>query len=194
MKNLKGRPVKESGCLDPIQNVFYTDFDGIHFIMRQPRKKDNRALRVAWKKVSEESKRRYRRVYVDQSLYDMKKRCLFPLYRGMIPGVLPLVVEVEGEVVGFSDMFFRDGTAFEKFEVPPDAPCCTGSIAALDKFRGMGVGTGYAYTSNAIGRHFNCKWILGTTYMRGGMRSIRAKEGWEIVRKRGGLVDHKKRL
>jgi len=194
VKTIRGLPLIESGCLDSSRNVFYSKFGEILFTMRQPRKSDDRNQRVAWKKVGEASRRRYIRLYVDQDIYDMKKRCRMPLYRGEVPGILPLTVEMDGETVGFCDIFFKYGKDFAKFEVPPEDKCATGSITALDKYMGMGVGTGYSSTSNAIAKHFGCQWILGTTFMKGGMRSIRAKDDWKVVRRRGELVDHKKKL
>ncbi len=176
-------------------NVWYSlSSDGRTYVLRQPRKKDSGKQRKAWKKVSPESKLGYMRVYVDQKLYSVNQRCRYPLYRGEVPGILPLTVEVEGEVVGFCDAFFNTGEYFKRFQVEPKAKCITCSITALDKFKGMGIGWYYSATSNAIGRHFGCDYILGRTHMKKSMRGIRQKDGWEIVATNGILVDHKKRL
>ena len=119
-----------------------------------------------------------------------------PLYKGEVPGILPLSIELDDDMIGFSDMFFNTGEYFSRYKVEPEARCCNGSIVALDKYSGLGIGTAYASTSNAIGRHFGCQYILGQTYQKDGMRSIRAKEDppWEIVWTDGKLVSHKKRL
>lgn len=126
----------------------------------------------------------------------MKTRCKIDLYKGECPGFLPLVIELGGDIVGFSDIFFNTGEYFKRFNVEPEARCCNGSIIVLDKYQGLGIGTAYSSTSNAIGRHYGCQYILGRTFSSDGMRGIRAKEDppWEIVWTDGKVIDHKKRL
>jgi len=193
MKPLKGLQVVEQKHVTP--NTFYTILeDGRIFALRQPRKTDSGKLRKAWKQVGGQSRLSYMRRYVDQDLYDMNKRCNLPLYMGEFPGVLPLVCEVGNTVVGFCDIFFKYGSDFERFGVEPMDKCANGSITALDKYRGLGVGNMYAVTSNYIARHYGCQWILGRTKQEGGMRGIRRGEGWEITGYDGLWVDHKLRL
>ena len=196
MQTLRGTTIVESGCLKSDSNTFYSkSSDGRVFTMRQPRKSDSSEQRKAWNKISDANKERYRRVNIEEHwLYNMKQRCKQPLYRGEVPGVLPLIVEVDGEVVGFSDGFFRYGNAFERYNVPPTDLCGNFSILALDKFHGMGIGTYFAYTSSATCRHFGCQWILGQTYEHGGMYQIRKREGWQAVSIENGVVAHKMRL
>ena len=196
MKILRGTTIVETGCLKSDSNSFYSKTsDGRLFVMRQPNLKKYTKQRDAWKLISDENKKRYKRVNVEERwLYNMKQRCKQPLYRGEVPGVLPLSVEVDGEVVGFSDGFFRYGTAFERYGVPSDDLCSNFSILALDKFHGRGIGTYFAYTSSYIGRHFGCKWIVGATFENGGMYNIRKREGWSVVSIDNGIVAHKMRL
>jgi len=195
MKTLKGTIILEKKCTDPILNIFKAYLsDGRQVTFRQPRRADVAAQRRAWKKITEPNRRRYRRVNVDQSIYDMNKRCKMPLYDGEFPGILPLTIEVDDEAVGFSDIFFKYGTYFPRFKVEPEDKCANGSILALDQYQGMGVGFMYSEMSNFIARHYGCTWILGRTFMRDGMRGIRGKDGWDIVWTDGKLVDHKKLL
>jgi len=180
MKTLRGTTIVESGCLDPDLNIFYSkSSDGRTYVLRQPRKKDSGEQRKAWKQLSAENKRWYMRKYPNTEwLYSVNQRCRAPLYRGEVPGVLPLTVEVDGEVVGFCDAFFNTGEYFAHYQVEPECTCINCSITALDKFIGMGIGYYYSNTSNEIGRHFGCKYILGRTKQVGGMRQIRIKDGW----------------
>ena len=197
MKSLRGLTIVGAGCLDKRLNIFFTDYDdGTRIVFRQPRKPDSGDCRVARRKISDENWERYRRRNVDQSIYDMKYRCKIPLYKGECPGILPLIIELDGDIVGFSDIFFNTGEYFSRFKVEPESKCCNGSIVALDKYRGLGIGTAYASTSNAIGKHYDCQYALGRTFMADGMRSIRAKENppWEVVWSDGKVIDHKKRL
>jgi len=195
MKTLKGLKIVETVCENPELNVFTATLeDGRKVTMRQPRRKDSGSQRKAWKQVGAESRLSYKRAHVDASLYDMKKRCNLPLYKGETPGVLPLTVEVDGTVIGFCDIFFQPGEYFKRFRVPDDSKCSNGSITALDKYRGIGVGNLYAHLSNFISRHYGCDYILGRTKQKGGMRGIRRIEGWEIVGYDGVWLDHKLRL
>ena len=109
MRTMRGTKSVDIGCHDSVRNIFYVTLDdGRQYIMYQPRKKDRGDQRKAWRKISEENKRRYRRVnYMDVGLYDMNQRCRFPLYKGEFPGVMPLSVEVDETIVGFCDIFFR---------------------------------------------------------------------------------------
>jgi hypothetical protein len=196
MKTMRGTHPVKVACHDPVRNIFYVTLsDGRDYVMRQPRKIDRGDQRKAWNKISDESKRSYRRQqYVGTWLYDMNKRCKYPLYSGEFPGVLPLTVEVDETVVGFCDIFFKLGEGLPRFNVDPLDKCANCSIVALDKYRGMGVGHYYSVLSDFIAKHYGCKWILGRTRMRGGMRSIRAKDDWEIIATDGTWVDHRKRL
>ncbi len=197
MRTLRGVTIIGSGCQDRQLNVFFSEYsDGRRIIFRQPRKFDAGEQRLARRGVSDVNWNRYRRRYVDQDIYDINKRCKMPLYKGEIPGIISLTIELEDSVVGFSDIFFNTGEYFSRYKVEPEAKCCNGSIVALDQYKGLGIGVAYASTSNTIGRHFGCQYILGETYVRDGMRGIRAKEDppWEIVWTNGKLVTHKKRL
>ena len=195
MKTIKGAIILEKKCVDPIMNIFRAYLsDGRQVTFRQPRRADVADQRRAWKKIAEHNRRRYRRVNVDQSIYDMNKRCKMSLYDGEFPGILPLTIEVDTEVVGFSDIFFKYGIAFPRFKVEPDDKCANANIVALDRFHGMGVGYMFSEMSDFIARHYGCKIILGRTFVKNGMRGIRGKDGWNIVWTDGRLIDHKKTL
>ena len=194
-RTLRGTTITESGCLDPNLNIFYSkSSDGRTYTMRQPRKQDAGAHRKAWRKVNPTNKHRFKRTTHPPWLYDINQRSRQPLYRGEVPGEMPLIVELEGKVVGFSDAFFRDGAHFSRYEVPPEDVCTNMYLTTLDGLQGMGIGTYYAKTSNAIARHFGCQWILGETYKDGGLHRIRMKDGWETLSVSNKFALHRKRL
>ena len=196
MKNLRASTIVDAGCQDKRLNIFFTEYDdGTRVIFRQPRKPDSGKCRVARRKISDDNWERYRRRNVDQSIYDMKYRCKMPLYKGECPGILPLIIELDGDIVGFSDVFFNTGEYFSRFKVEPETKCCNANIVVIDKYHGMGIGTAYSSASGAIGRHYGCDYILGFTFMKEGMYQIRQKDGWETIQKyTNGMVDIKKRL
>lgn len=195
MRTLRGTTIIRQEVTDSILNIYtaYLD-DGRKVVVRQPRRGDTGKLKLAWRNIGEVYRKRYRRAHVDQSLYDMKKRCRFPLYDGVFPGILPLVIEVDGDIVGFMDIFFKWGRYFPRFNVEEDSKCANGSIVALDKYHGLGIGILYSEMSNYIARHYGCKYILGRTLLRGGMRGIRSHDDWKIIATDGKWVDHIKTL
>jgi len=195
LRTLRNTSIVESGCLDPTLNIFYSkSSDGRMYVMRQPRRADIKEHRKAWKKVNPDNKHRFKRATHPPWLYNVKQRSRRPLYRGEVPGEMPLIVEVDGEVVGFSDAFFRYGEHFKRYEVPPDDVCSNFYLTALDGLQGMGIGTYYAKTSNAAARHFGCQWILGETYRAGGLHRIRQRDGWETLSVSDKFALHRKRL
>jgi len=199
MRSLRGTRVVFTDCVNPNLNIFVSRFDETDVILRQPRRKDSGRMRLAWGQLSDSSKKRYRRANVDQQLYDMNYRAKLPLYRGEVPGWLPLIMEVDDTIVAFVDIFFKYGVDFKKFLIEPEEKAMAASIGVLDKYQGLGFGTAYSYLTDEIGRAFEIDWILGTTYVQGGMRNIRIKDGWEAIRTYRAasgdvMVDHKRRL
>lgn len=129
----------------------------------------------------------------------MKYRCQLPLYRGWVPGWLPLIMEVDNTIVAFVDIFFKFGSEFSRFNIEPTDTAMNASIGVLDKYQGLGYGTAYSYLTDCIGRYYNIDFILGGTYFKDGMYGIRAKDGWEVIRRYRAtsgdeMVDHKKQL
>lgn len=196
MKSLKGVPIVESGCLDPKLNIFYSRAeDGRLYVMRQPRRVDIKKHREAWKRVSAENRFRFKRKVHPPWLYSISRRCKQKLYAGEVPGMMPLIVEVDNEVVAFADAAFMYGRdTWDAYSLPPDDLCSNCSITTLDDLQGMGIGTYYATTSNTLSRHFGCQWIFGETFMNGGLWHIRQRDGWETLGTHQQFVLHRKRL
>jgi len=199
MKNFKGMKPEFVMAANDNLNIFVARVDGVDIILRQPRKKDSGKQRLAWADLSEASKKRYRRANVDKQLYDMNYRSKLPLYRGTVPGWVPMVMEVDDNIVAFVDIMFKFGVDFQKFLIKPEETAMACSIGVIDKYQGLGLGTMYSYLTDCIGRHFGIDWILGDTYLNNGMRNIRIKDDWELIRTyrtSSGevMISHKKRL
>ena len=200
MRSIKGITPSLVVCANPSPNLFVARFDKVEVQLRQPRRKDSGRCRLAWADLSEKSKRRYRRANVDKQLYDMKYRCQLPLYRGWVPGWLPLIMETDNTIVAFVDIMFKTGDSeFKKFLIKPEETGMACSIGVLDKYQGLGFGTAYSFLTDEIGRHFGINWILGSTYAQGGMRNIRIADNWEKIREYRApsgeiMIDHRLRL
>ena len=183
MRSIKGITPSLVLCANPSLNIFVARFNDVEVQLRQPRKKDSGRCRLAWAELSENSKKRYKRANVDKQLYDMKYRCSLPLYRGEVPSWMPMIMEVGDTIVAFIDIFFKYGSSeFKKYLIKPEEKAMNASIGVIDKYQGLGFGGAYSYLTDEVGRHFNMDWILGDTYVKGGMRNIRIRDNWEAIR------------
>jgi GNAT superfamily N-acetyltransferase len=195
MNNLRGVIPEFVECVNPNLNIFCARAGTQDVLMRQPRRNDMGKQRVAFRDVSKDAWGRYKRRNVSPELYDLNYRCKLPLYRGEVPGWLPLIMEVDKEIVAFADMFFKSGDSeFRKYGIAVGDVACNGSIVVIDRYQGQGLGTYYSYLTDCIGKYFKMDFILGTTFQKDGMYHIRVKDGWEVTRLYNGLVDHRKRL
>ncbi len=194
MRTFRGFKPEFTICANPTQNIFVSRVDGIDIIFRQPRRGDSTKSRVAYRGFTENTLRRFRRKYINPDYYDPKKRCCFPLYRGEFSGHMPLIMEVEGEIVAFGEAIFRMGDAFPRFGVKPTDRCITAGIAVIDRFQGNGLGRIYSPLTDCIGEHFGCDVILGTTFEKGALYGVRQYDGWKVIEKRNGMISHLKYL
>ena len=195
VQNLRGLEVEETGCSDPVLNVFYGKTGDFVFCGRQPRKLDSSAHRLAWRGLSDRTFDQYRRAYVEPHYYDSKYRCGYPLYRGEVPGWVPLIMEGDGKIVGFSDMFFKYGSEYQSHQIADNEIGCSMNLCVIDRYQGLGVGSYYANISVCIAKHFGADWALGSTKIDQGMYHIRIRDDWETVAKtRDGYAIIRKRL
>lgn len=199
MKSIKGITPSLVLCANPNLNIFVARFNKTEVQLRQPRRNDSGRQRLAWGQLSDNSKKRYRRANVDKQLYDMNYRAKLPLYRGEVPGWMPMIMEVDSTIVAFVDIMFKYGVDFKKFLIKPEEKGMACSIGVLDKYQGLGLGTAYSYLTDEIGRHYGIDWILGDTFLNNGMRNIRITDGWEKIREYRSIsgevmISHKKHL
>jgi len=195
MRSLRG-DVTESGCRNPELNVFYCISNGGEFNMRQPRPGDEEQQKNAWGELGEEAQKRFMRRDVDPKIYDMSLRCNRSVYKGKLPGWMPLSMEVDGEVVGLADIRFERGNSnfIRAYKIDMYDTACNASIGVIPKYQGMGIGSCYSVVTDVIGRHFKMDWIAGSTYQNDGMFNIRKRDNWEVISTSNGMVHHRKRL
>lgn len=187
MRSLKGLTVDEIACVDKARNIYEgrnheTDFT---FTVRQPNKLDTRKHKKAWNMLSPESVKLYTRQYGPEKYYDSKYRCTRPKYQGGTgweDGFFPVVMEVEGKIVGFGDMMFMYGDSYLNHDIPPGDIGCSMNLCVVDKYHGLGVGTYYSYISTYIAKHLGAQWALGFTKLNGAMWHMRQRQGWELVK------------
>ena len=164
--------------------------------MRQPRPGDEWQQQQAWDALGEDAQKRFMRRDVDPKIYDMSLRCNRSIYKGKLPGWVPLSMEVDGEVVGLADMRFERGNSnfIRAYKIDMYDTACNASIGVIPQNQGMGVGSCYSVVTDVIGRYFKMDWILGSTYQNDGMYHIRQKDGWDVISLSNGMVHHRKRL
>lgn len=195
MRNIRNLTPEKVYVKDDTLNVFEAKTGDFAFVTRQPRKSDSSNHRKAWKQLSRRTLRRYmRQQYVDGEIYDSKWRCKQPLYRSEVPGFLPLIMEIDGRIVGFGDMMFRFGTEFNFHQLKDDEVGCSMNLCVIDKYQELGIGSYYGYISMFIAKHHGADYALGYTPIEKGMFNIRVKEGWEYLEKRGDYAVIRKRL
>lgn len=195
MRNIRNLAPETVKTEDAVLNVFKAETGDFAFFVRQPRRKDSSRHRKAWKQLSRRTLRRYmRQQYVDSEIYDSKWRCRQPLYRGEAPGFLPLIMVIDGRIVGFGDMMFRYGTEFNFHQLEGAEVGCSMNLCVVDKYQGLGIGSYYGCISVFIAKHFGADYALGYTPIKHGMFNIRMKEGWEYLKNRGGYAVIRKRL
>lgn len=185
---------EEVTCVNPMLNVFKAYTGDFTFTVKQPRSTDYNDHWRAWRKLSDYTLLRYKRKYVDEKHYDSKYRCNLPIYKGEVPGWLPLVMVIQGNIVGFGDMMFKHGTEYMIHDVGDDEVGCSMNLCVLDKYQGMGVGSYYGHLSIFIARFFGADYALGYTPFKKGMFHIRMKDDWEYVERRGDWAVIQKRL
>lgn len=194
MRNIKDLEVEEAGVLDDNLNRFYGKSGDFMFEVRQPRKDDSSQHRKTWSKLSRRTIREYMRLYEDPIIYDSKWRCKQPLYHGEIPGFIPLIMVVDGRIVGFADQMFKYGDKFMLHGLEKDEVGCSMNLCVVDKYQGLGYGSFYSHISVFIAKYFKADYALGYTRVKKGMYGIRVKQGWETMGRRGNYVVIRKRL
>lgn len=194
MKNFKDYPPRFVDIIDADLNIYRVWNEDNLLIVRQPRRNDSTKYRVAWKDLSQESLHLYKRANIHWDTYEPKKRVVYPIYKGGAPGVLPLVMEVGGKIVGFSDIIFDYGKRFTYHQIPENDIGASIALCIIDKYQNLGYGSYFAKASELIARHKGAQWALGYTKVEGGMYNIRLKTGWEMVTTQNGYAIIKKNL
>jgi len=188
MRSFKGLLPRCIEIRDADLNIYQVRNEGNLMIVRQPRRSDSGRYRLAWREVSDETKRLYKRANVNWDNYEPKYRVNLPLYRGGVPGVIFLIMEVGGKIVGFADLMFNLGKHFPYHKIPESDIGASIALCIIDKYQGLGFGSYFAEASQLIARHKGAQWTLGYTKMTNGMYNIRNRQGWETVSTSGGYA------
>lgn len=200
MRNLKGLTVDEVAVVNKKLNIFEgrNHETGFVFTVKQPGRLDLRNHKKAWKQLSPETIKLYTRQYGPEKYYDSKHRCTLPKYRegtGWENGFLPLIMVIDGKIVGFGDFMFMYGDHYKSHDIPEEDIGCSMNLCVIDKYHGLGIGTFYSFMSVYIAKYFGAQWALGYTKLKGEMWHMRSKQGWELVKAyRNGYAVIRKRL
>ncbi len=183
MKTIRGLSVDRVECVDRTRNVFHgVDEDtGFIFTVKQPSRMDTREHKKAWNQLTENTVNHYKRLNLDDEYYDSKYRCSLPKFQPSQHGFLPLVMIIDGNIVGFADMLFYKGDEYMLHDIPLDDVGCSMNLCVLDSYQGLGIGYYYSVMSVKIAKHFKADWALGFTERDGAMWRLRKKQGWTLV-------------
>jgi len=188
MRSFHNLPPRFIEIKDEALNIYQVSNGDNVMEVRQPRRSDSGKYRIAWRGLSNETILAYKRKYCDWSTYEPKYRVNQPLYHGEIPGFMPIIMEVDGKIVGFADLMFNLGKHFPYHKIPESDIGASIALCIIDKYQGLGFGSYFAEASQLIARHKGAQWALGYTKMTGGMYNIRNRQGWETVSTSGGYA------
>lgn len=181
MRNIKGLKIDDIVCISPSNNIFSAIGGDVEFVVRQPRRTHIKAHRRAWVKLTDYTKRRYRRRTALAGYYSSRSIGKLPIYRGQVPGGVHLMMIIDDEIVGFADMLFKRGDKFQLYDIPYDDVGCSMNLCVVDKYQGLGIGTAYGYISVFIAKHFGADWTLGNTSPNKGMTNVASRRDWETL-------------
>jgi len=187
------------GYEDEENNVFFVTKKQRKIIVKQPRPENRDEVDRASRACSERTRLRYvsrgmRRVPQAQIRPHKRKKpnkkrvkapiCDLLLFQKGQRGILNLIMELDGEVVGFDRIIFKNAhedPAFKKVWGIDGGLVAENYIAVVDKWQRRGIGSQVAPLSTFIAREFGADWMVGLTWVKGGMVGIRLREGWNVV-------------
>ena len=197
MRTLKGLTVDEIACVDKNLNIFEgrNHAENFTFTVKQPGRLDLREHKKAWKRLSPETIKLYTRQYGPEKYYDSKYRCTQPKFQPGDEGFVPLIMVIDGKIVGFGDFMIQYGDNYQLHDIPHEDKGASMNLCVLDKYHGLGIGTFYSFMSVYIAKYFEADWALGFTPFTGAMYKMRMQQGWDVVKAYGsGYAVIRKRL
>lgn len=150
--------------------------------VRQPQHKDLDAVHQAESQLSVRTRRRYGRPHPNTIPPNMPLTiCDWPMFKPGDTGWLHLIMEVEGlGIVGFGKHYYDYASSMHPdFHMPnPDDIAAECTLCILDEYQRRGFGSLYGKINELICKTNGSKWLIGLTYTKGGMHSIRTRSGF----------------
>jgi len=155
----------------------------VEMVVKQPELSDFSRVMAGAQKCSKRTIRRYTQVDMPtKKPTDPRTICDYPQFKRGNLGFLFLIMIIDKDVVGFGRHYYAKSSELHMYRITdPDEVVAECSLCIADPYQGLGLGTLYGLINKAICKDLGAKWLVGTTYTRGGMMKIRQRDGFDIV-------------
>lgn len=175
-------PITDIKLLPGDWTVYSGRMGDIVMTVRQPQPKDLDAVYKAESQLSQRTIRRYGRTNPNVRPPNPPPTiCDWGMFKPGDIGWLHVIMEVEGiGIVGFGKHYYDVASNFHRdFKLPnPDDIASECTLCVIDKYQRRGFGTLYGSINELICKTNGSKWLIGKTYTKGGMHSIRTRSGF----------------
>lgn len=180
--NIRGKPVTDIKKLKRDRVEFSGRAGPVEMVVKQPESWDIHRVLQGAKRCSHRTMKRYTMVGLPMKKpSEPKTICDYPPFKRGNHGYLFVIMLIRGEVVGFGRHYYCLGKELPMYKTPPDDMVAECALCIADPYQGKGLGTLYGLINKVICKDLGAKWLLGTTYTRGGMMKIRQRDGFDIV-------------
>jgi GNAT superfamily N-acetyltransferase len=164
------------------RHIFAGRCGGVEMIVRQPEPEDLHLVKVAEHQCTKRTIDRFIMAGMpSKSHVDPPTICHYPPHIPESTGFLFLTMWIGTEVVGFGRHFYHYGRDLKVYQTPDDDLVAECALCIIDPYQGKGLGTLYGQINKLICKTMGAKWLVGTTYTKGGMMKIRHRDGFDII-------------
>ena len=152
--------------------------------VRQPKPEDLEAVTEASRKASPRTMRRYGTMHPSTVPKNAPPNiCMWPPFKPGDMGWFFVIMEVDGEIVGFGKHCYAKAENMHLDYAFPDpgdtvAEC---SLCVIDEYQGRGYGTLYSKINLLITKTNGATWLAGYTYTKGALLGIRQRDGFTVT-------------
>jgi len=162
--------------------IFSGRCGSVEMIVRQPEPEDLHHVKVAERRCSKRTIERFVMLGMPfKKLGDPPTICHYPPFIPGSTGFLFLTMWVGSEVIGFGRHYYHYGRDLKMYQTPDDDLVGECALCIIDPYQGRGLGSLYALINKLICKEMGAKWLVGTTYTKGGFMKIRHRDGFDVV-------------
>lgn len=181
--NIRGEPILDIRRIDPDRLDYEGETKSLTLRVKQPEPSDLGAVKAGAARCSKRTITRFTFINMPHKKQgDPPTICHYPTFKPGNLGHLFLIMAVEDHVVGFGRHFYAPASELPMYQVTnPDDTLAECSLCFCDEYQGKGLGTLYGHINKVICKDMGAQWLVGTTYVKGGMTGIRLRDGFTIV-------------
>ena len=181
--NIKGEPILDIRRINHDRVDYEGETKSLTLRVKQPRPSDLGAVKSGATRCSKRTTTRFTFVNMPRKKKeDPPTICHYPPFKRGDMGHMFLIMMVEDHVVGFGRHYYAPAGELPMYQVSnPDDTLAECALCFCDEYQGRGLGTLYAQVNKDICRDNGADWLVGTTYLKGGMAQIRMRNGFTIV-------------